>query len=391
MFNAAEKTGIPHTEETRHGLGGNNPPSDIDAFGQQILERYPEDFSKAKRLLEAEERLPAEVSDDETSGKLGDFIKQVKTAYKGLENIRSAEKEVYLEGGRKVDGFFKKHTDKLKSLVAKAEAVNAAYLQKKKDEEKRRLEEEAEKKRLEAEAQIREAQRKQREAEEKRKEAEAAERKAREEAEQREREIRAKAEEERKAKQAEIDRLEKEKADAEADRKAAKAKEDADAAELVAAKEREAALKKKLADAEKELKAVDKAEKAELKEVRADVAEIEDAALELSRQARQDQKESDKLLDAAVRTEKQADKFDKLSEASAADLARTRGDQGSLSTIRTEWVGTITNREKLDKEALWAHLKLEDIQIALNAWVKANPGKEMLGAFIRQETKAITR
>jgi hypothetical protein len=150
-------------------------------------------------------------------------------------------------------------------------------------------------------------------------------------------------------------------------------------------------LKKQLAAAEKDLKTIDKEEKADMKEVKEEKAAIEDAALDLSRMARADQRESDKLLDAAVRTEKQADKFEKLSDASAADLARTRGDQGSLSTIRTEWVGTITDRLLLDKEGLWAHFKHDDLQIALNAWVKANPGKQMPGAFIREETKGITR
>lgn len=386
-FLAEKQTGIPN----RDGIGGNNPPSDIEAFGEKILERYPEDFAKAKRILETEERLPEEVNDDETSGKLGDFIKQAKTSYKGLENIRSAEKEVYLEGGKRVDGFFKKTTDKLKTLIAKAEAVNAVYLQAKKDEEKRRLEEEAEKKRLEAEAQIREAQKKQREADEKRKEAEAAQRKAEDDAAAREKEIREKAEADRKAKQAEIDALQKQKDQAEADRKAAKDKEERDQAEIEAAKQREADLKKRLTAAQNYLKKVDKEEKADLKEVKQDLNDVEDAALDLSRMARADQKESDRLLDAAVRTEKQAEKFEKLSDASAADLARTRGDQGSLSTIRTEWVGTVTNREIIDRTALWAHLKLEDIQIALNAWVKANPGKQMPGAFIREETRGITR
>lgn len=355
-------------------LGHNNPPSDIEVFGDRMKELYTDTFNFAERLLAAEDRIPSEVNDDVDAGKLGDFIKQLKNCDKSLNAARESEKEVYLKGSRMVDGFFNQYREKLKKLVEKAAGPLAEYQKRKEDEERRKKEEEAERKRQEAEAKLREEKRLREEAEAKRREAEELERKAREEAAAREAEIRRKAEEEKARQQAEIDRLKAEK----------EAQDKAD-------KEKQAELKRQLDEANAKLKETAAQEKAQLKEVKQELEATEDLAQELNKQAKADQREANKALDGALRADKQAEKLDKLADKSAAELSRVRGMEGSVATVQTFWVGDVVDREKLDKSALWPHLKEEDIQIALNSWVKANPGKMMPGAFIREENKAVVR
>lgn len=353
------------------GMGHNNPPSDIDIFGEKVKEKYPEMFAFAERLLGSEERLPKEVNDDEVSGKVGDFVKQVQTAIKNLDAARKSEKEEYLEAGRRVDGFFKvKYIDKLTRLKDTIAQVNAAYLKRKEDEERRIREEKAEQLRLEAEEKLRLAREQEAEANRKREEAEAEQRRIAAEAEAREKAIREEAARKAATAQAEIDRLNAE--------KATQAKVDQETRD-------------KLKAAQDQLKAVNAEAKADLKELKEETKEQMSEMSDLAKDAKGDMKESRKLLDDATRTDKQAEKMEKLAGVSAADLARTRGEGGSLSTIETKWVGTVTNREIIDMNSLRQHFKDDDIQIALNSWVKANPGKQMPGAFIREETKAVTR
>lgn len=356
------------------GLGHNNPPSDIDIFAEKMRELYGDTFGFAERLLNAEERIPGDVDNDVDAGKLGDFIKQVKSCDKSLNAARTEEKEVYLKGSRMVDGFFNQWREKLAKLAEKAAVPLAAYQKRKEDEERRRREEEAARKREEAEAALREAQRKQKEAEEK-------ERQAKEEAAR----IAREAEEKRKAIEAEAARKK-----AEQEAEIARLRAEKDAAEK-ADREKQAALKAELDAKEAELKAIRQQEREQVKEVKAIAEAAEDAAAELAKQAKADNREANRLIDAAARSEKQADKLEKLAEKSAADLSRVRGLEGSVATVETHWVGTVVDREALDIVALKSHFKDDDLQIALNSWVRANPGKQLAGAFIREENRAVVR
>ena len=363
------------------GLGHNNPPSTYEVFAEKIKEKYPDNINQTKRLLEAEHRIPAEVNDDETSGKLGDFIKQLTAARKALDAIRVGEKEVYLEGSRMVDGVMKKLMEPLEQCKERVQKIQTDYLERKRQAEVRRQQEEAERKRLEAERLQREAYEREQEALRLKREAEAREAAAKKEAEEREKKIREDAERDRLAKQAEIDRLEQEKRDLQA----AKDKADADAAARL--KEVSAELK----ETKEELKQVDRTEREAVKEVKQEVKAAEAEVSATLKAAKAEERVADALMDDAVRADKTATKIEKLMDAPAGQSVRTRGEQGSVSTFRTEWQGTVENRDLLDKNALWPHLKLEDLQIALNAWVKSNPGKQMPGAFIRQENIGVTR
>ena len=101
-------------------------------------------------------------------------------------------------------------------------------------------------------------------------------------------------------------------------------------------------------------------------------------------------KASDESLNEAVRVEEQAQKSEKLAEAKPAELARTRGDYGSLATLRTVWVGEIIDRAALDKEMLWAYLPTDALQKAVNAAVRAGV-RELRGAKIYEQSTAQVR
>lgn len=354
-----------------HGqIGHNEPPSDIEVFGERARQKYPEVLAFAERIIATEDRLPTSVEDDVSSGKLGDFINQIKTADKSVNGAREEEKAVYLKGSQMVDGYFNRYREKLRALKKKAEDVQAVYLTKKADEKRRADEERAAELKRKADAELAEARRKAAEAEALRVEQAKEAARVAAEAAARQKEIEEKAAAERAAQQKVIDEM-----------KAAAAQQEKIDAET----------KAKLKEAEEKLKAVNQAEKAELKEVKADLREGEAAVADLGRAAKIQQRESNKLLDEAVRSDKQAEKADKLAGSSDADLARTRGLGGSLSTIRTDWVGTLTDRSTLDLEALRPYFREDDLQFAIDQHVKAHDGKALRGAYVREETRAVVR
>lgn len=356
-------------EATRHGPKGNSPPSDMEIFDQRMREIYGDTIAQTERLLATEERLPEVVDNDTDSGKLGDFIKQVAQNDKSINAAREGEKEVYQAGVRMVNGYFNSYREKLQKLKEKAATIQAAYLKRKADEEARVREEKAREAREQAQRELEEANRKSKEAEElRRQQKEESDRLAREAKEREERIVREAAEEKRKA-QAEIDRLQKEKEDSE--------KVDAET-------------KRKLREAEAKLKEVEKTERADLREVKAEVREQEGAIAQIGAAAKAAEKTSDRLLDTAARTEKQADKLDRHADANAADMARTRGFEGSVSTVQTFWVGSLSNREQLDLNALRAHFREDDLNFAITQFVKTG-GRSLRGADIREETKATVR
>ena len=363
------------------GLGHNNPPSTHEIFAEKIKEKYPDNINQTKRLLEAEHRIPEEIADDETSGKVGDYIKQLTAASKALDAIRVGEKEVYLEGSRMVDGVMKKLIEPLASAKERVQKKQTEYLEKKRAAEIRRQQEEAERKRLEAERLQKEAEEREREAQRLKREAEERERAAKQEAEERERAIREQAEKDRLAKQAEIDRLEREKKELQA----AKDKADAEATERLKAVNAE------LRETKEELKTVDRSERDAVKEVKQEVKAVEAEVSATMKAARAEERVADALLDDAVRADKTATKIEKLMDAPAGQSVRTRGDQGSVSTFRTEWQGTLQDRGELDLEALRPYFTDDALQLAINGFVKANAGRQLPGAWIRQENIGVTR
>lgn len=93
--------------EDRTGPGGNIPPSDADPLRERLTSQYADLAARNDELLAACELAPSAVADDEADKDLSDFLVQLHKQMKRIEAIRVDEKEVYLAGGRTVDGFFR--------------------------------------------------------------------------------------------------------------------------------------------------------------------------------------------------------------------------------------------------------------------------------------------
>tara|TARA_R110000868_G_scaffold350642_4_gene611924 strand:+ start:639 stop:1226 length:588 start_codon:yes stop_codon:yes gene_type:complete len=76
--------------------------------------------------------------------------------------------------------------------------------------------------------------------------------------------------------------------------------------------------------------------------------------------------------------------------AKAADLSRTRGDHGSVSSLRTFWTFSDVERATIDLEVLRHHIPEEALEKAVRSFVKAG-GRELAGARIFEDTKTVVR
>lgn len=133
-------------------LHHNLPPEVVDV----LHTRHALLIDRAQELLAASERVPA-IDDDDTAGKVGDFIKQLGALIKAAESQRETEKEPYLSGGRAVDGFFARITSPVTKAKRIIEDRLAHYLRAKAEQERRRREEAARVAWLEAEEKRRQA------------------------------------------------------------------------------------------------------------------------------------------------------------------------------------------------------------------------------------------
>lgn len=127
----------------------NNPPEG-DALTLRLDEMHASLRERADELLAAVERVPATL-DETTHDRAAAFVKQMKLHARKVDESRTAEKEPYLDGGRKVDAWFKRVSDPLGEACRKVEARITAFLRAKADAERKAREEEARRAREEAE------------------------------------------------------------------------------------------------------------------------------------------------------------------------------------------------------------------------------------------------
>lgn len=137
-------------------IGGNNPPDPIAELRSRLQESNETLTARRDELLTALDRAP-EVTDEETCGKVADYIKSISACTKAAEGARVAAKEPYLATGRAVDGFFKQITDPLEKLKVTVQARITKYQRDKAEAERRLREEDARRAREEAERLRREA------------------------------------------------------------------------------------------------------------------------------------------------------------------------------------------------------------------------------------------
>ena len=95
-------------------------------------------------------------------------------------------------------------------------------------------------------------------------------------------------------------------------------------------------------------------------------------------------------MDAAVAKEAEANSAAEQAAAKPSELSRTRGEVGSVASLRQVWKGEIVSRQDLDIEALRPYLPIAALETALNGFVKAG-GRELRGARIYQHTSAAVR
>lgn len=254
-------------------IGHNRPPADL-LLGEPLREKLEaenfEIWNRAVGLLNAAERVPP-IEDEETAQNAGDFIKQLTAVAKAAEASRVHNKEAYLEGGRQVDGWFKRIADPIAKAKRTIEANLSDFLRRKEYAER------LERQRLEREAWVR-------------------------------------AQQEREA----------------AERAAAEAVTESDL----------------------------------------------QLAIQKEQQARQAEADEAKAA--------------KLANVSAAKLSQTRGELGSLASLRTTWIFSELDRRELDLEALRNHIPVDGLEKAVRSFIKAG-GRELRGVRIHETTDAVVR
>lgn len=124
-------------------IGDNNPPDIAEALKIDLPYLFDADLKRRDELVAACGRVPDVIENDETAGKLGDFIVQITGHKKASEAKRVAKKEPYLAAGRVVDGFFKGIIDPLDDWHKKLQRRHTSYLVAKEDRERRDREEQA--------------------------------------------------------------------------------------------------------------------------------------------------------------------------------------------------------------------------------------------------------
>ena len=89
---------------------------------------------------------------------------------------------------------------------------------------------------------------------------------------------------------------------------------------------------------------------------------------------------------AANKAKADAEKAAKAAAAKPADLSRTRGEQGSVSSLKQIWLFADLDRGALDLEALREHLPIKALEQAVRSFVAAG-GRELDGVRIYEDTR----
>jgi len=355
-----------------HDLSHNNPPVRItvstpDEIKDYLDANYAQFRTRFSELMATAAKMPAEVTNDALHGQAGDFIKEIRALTGNLDNARKLENEPFTKGKGTIDSWFKLMGDALdekKKIVSERAEV---YANKKK--EQRRLELEAEQKRQREEA-ARLAQEAAETAERKRVAEEAAQEASR-------------ALEEAKNNK---DVMEQARLDCEADLATAKlrkanARRDRDDAAFNAASEEIETLQNKL-----------KAAKADLTNARAAQAQALRNAEEEAKKKRAAEKAHSTAAGEHVAAEGRAAKTEhRVANTSDADLARSRGEHGAVSTIAKRWQATIIDLDKVRENVamLMPYIDPDVLRVAVNKRM-ATGNRDVPGVHYEQVASNVT-
>lgn len=315
-------------------VGDNLPPEGLrngESLTAYIAETHATLFKRAADLVAAEARLP-EIVDEETDAKATEYVKLIQACEKALDQARLNEKAPYDLCASEIHSTFRTLQDRLVRATKGSPAAVKERVQEKQTAYKLRV---AEAERRKREAAAAEARRIEEDARRKR---EADERAARE------------AEDARRRAAEEVER---------------KAREEAAAAERAASQAWRAAAKEK-ADAEA-AEARKRAEDAAAKR------REEDAKAEADRRVREDAAREEANRAAEIRAAAES-----AASVTDAELTRSRGARGGVSSLTTFWDFRDVDRATLDLESLRPHVPMDAFETALRSYMKAN--KERLDA-----------
>lgn len=375
------------TDQNPRAVPGNNMPVIIEeifrTFNDELPDRLRSDcgevIDRAKELVENAANVPEVIENEEQEAKATDIVSQMKKHQKVADSRRLGISALPRQSQAIINNFFadgainplEKACARIEPGVTKFKRIKAEKELREREERERKAREEAERQRREAEdaaRKLREAEAAKLRAQEEEKRAKEAAIKARQDAQDAEdRRVRAEAQRKEQERLAEEAVSKRKKADAE--RAARKAQDDAEKAQ----RDRLAALAEAQREREKAAAA-----KTEVGLAKGDVSD-----------AGRDAKTATNL---AAHAEKDVRKAERDSGAKLAAVSGVRGDLGGQSSLRTKWVGIITDRNKLDKKALWDFISDEDLQKALNKFVSVHKGgRQIAGAVIQEESDTAFR
>src|SRR3990167_3129 len=129
-------------DNTAPAIGHNMPPENADPIGERLGADHADLLKRRDELLAKSKALPA-CDDEKSAGTLGDFIKDCSSYLKDADGRRIKEKEPYLVGGRRVDGFFKTVCEAIEPVKRAISKKLEAYETKKEAKTRRLLAERA--------------------------------------------------------------------------------------------------------------------------------------------------------------------------------------------------------------------------------------------------------
>jgi hypothetical protein len=139
-------------------------------------------------------------------------------------------------------------------------------------------------------------------------------------------------------------------------------------------------------------KAAEEAAAAEAARLAAERARKPETVAEKTTVAVAQEQVADQAKVEAVVTTAQAHEAHIATLAKPADIMRTRGEDGTLSTMGTEKYAEIVDRTLLDKEKLWPYIKQDAIASALTQWSKfTDYNQQMPGAAIGRRNRSVVR
>ncbi|WP_337846785.1 hypothetical protein [Sphingomonas sp.] len=112
----------------RVAMGNNRPPADVEARAafDDLIDQRDGFRQRMADLIGAADR--ANAVDDETAGRCGELVKQIRAATKVVEDAHTTTKAPYLAAGRAVDSAKTELVGPLNAAKAKVEAKQTQYL-----------------------------------------------------------------------------------------------------------------------------------------------------------------------------------------------------------------------------------------------------------------------